>query len=99
MSVYNTIESLKRIREELLSWADAATNIDYEDGLRAAADLITSEIDFEIEVERIVKMTPEEVKQHLFSMGYTQERLDASLQRLREAFVKKRVEFKNDLSS
>jgi len=76
------------LREEILYWADEATNVDYEDGLRAAAQLITCEIDFEIEAERIDKMTPEEIKESLFAKGYTQEMLDASYQRFREALNK-----------
>lgn len=88
MPVYDTIESLKRIREELLDMADVSTNVEYEEGLRAAARLVSSEIDFEEEVERIDKMTPEELKQNLFAHGYTQEMLDASYQRLKEKLNK-----------
>lgn len=88
MPTNDTIESLKRIREELLDMASAATNVNYEDGLRAAAQLITFEIDFEIGVEMIDKMTPEEIKESLFARGYTEEMLDISYQRFREAINK-----------
>ncbi len=85
-----TLYVLNVLRTSILTEAEDADFVrdDYAKGLRFAAKLIDDEIHNETEWRRIMALAPDQVRAELLAEGYTEERLNAGLARIKETLAR-----------